>query len=163
MNFLRHPWLGLAVRLIVGGVFVYASLDKIAHPDLFAKIVFNYHLVPAPLINVVALLLPMTELLAGLFLILGIWPRSAAWVLSALTTIFIIALSINWFRGVNLECGCFSASSKVKGAIGSLIVRDVVLLAAALYSAMVRPWAALRPEPEPLVSAAPPEPAGAQL
>lgn len=160
MNFIRHPWFGFAIRLIVGGVFVYASLDKIAHPDLFARIVFNYHLVPAPLINLVALLLPMTELLAGLFLILGVWPRSAGWVLAALTTVFIVALSINWFRGVSLECGCFTASSKAKGAIGSLIVRDIVLLAAALHSAcLARPWAALRPEPVPTQ----PEPAPTQL
>lgn len=150
MNFLRHPWLGLVTRLVVGGIFVYASLDKVAHPDLFARIVFNYHLVPAPLINLVALLLPATELVAGVLLILGVWPRSAGLLLSALTVIFLVALSINWFRGVNLECGCFSASSKVKGTIGSLILRDVLLLAAALYITLcARPWAALAPEPEP--------------
>jgi len=154
MNFLRHPALGLVTRLAVGGIFVYASLDKIAHPDLFARIVFNYHLVPAPLINLVALLLPATELLAGTLLILGVWPRSAGLVLTALTLVFIVALSINWFRGVSLECGCFTASSKAKGAIGDLILRDIALLAAAAHTTfLARPWAALRPEPDSALSA----------
>lgn len=149
MNALRHPALGLLTRLVVGGIFVYASLDKIMHPDLFARIVFNYHLVPAPLINLVALLLPAVELVAGVLLILGVWPRAAGLVLTALTLVFIVALTINWFRGVSLECGCFTASSKAKGAIGGLILRDILLLAAALHTTfLARPWAALRPEPD---------------
>jgi uncharacterized membrane protein YphA (DoxX/SURF4 family) len=150
VNLLRHPWLGVLTRLVVGGIFVYASLDKIAHPDAFARIVFNYHMVPASLINLVALILPMVELLAGALLILGVWPRSAGLVLLTLTAVFIVALSVNWMRGVNLECGCFTVSSKAKGAIGSLILRDVLLLAAAVQTTcLARPKAALREDREP--------------
>lgn len=134
MSILRNGWLGLALRLVVGGVFVYASIDKILHPDQFARIIFNYHLVPASLINISALVLPWVEMLAGVFLILGIWPRAAGLVLTALVVVFLVALSINWVRGVNLECGCFTVSSKAKGAIGELIVRDVLLLIAAIQT-----------------------------
>jgi uncharacterized membrane protein YphA (DoxX/SURF4 family) len=134
VNFLRNPWLGVITRLVVGGIFVYASLDKVTHPDAFARIVFNYHLVPAPLINLIALVLPMVELVSGVLLILGVWPRSAGLILLVLTAVFILALSVNWVRGVSLECGCFSVSSKVKGTIGSLILRDLLLLAAAVQT-----------------------------
>jgi len=37
----------------------------------------------------------------------------------ALVVVFLVALSINWFRGVDLECGCFTVSGSAKGAIGS--------------------------------------------
>lgn len=134
MNLLRNPWLGVFTRLMVGGIFVYASIDKILHPEAFARIIFNYHLVPAPFINLGALLLPFVELLGGVFLILGIWPRSAGLVLVCLTLVFIAALSVNWVRGVNLECGCFTVSAKAKGAIGELVVRDVLLLLAAVQT-----------------------------
>lgn len=134
MNLLRNPWLGVITRLVVGGIFVYASLDKVTHPEAFARIVFNYHLVPASLINISALILPMVELVAGVLLILGVWPRSAGLILVALCVVFLAALSVNWIRGVSLECGCFSVSSKVKGTIGSLILRDVALLAAAVQT-----------------------------
>jgi uncharacterized membrane protein YphA (DoxX/SURF4 family) len=130
----QHPWLGVLTRLVVGGIFIYASLDKILHPEGFARIIFNYHLVPAPLINLVAIVLPWVEFGAGLFLVLGIWPRASGFILTGLVVIFLIALSVNWLRGVNLECGCFSVSGKGKSAIGELIVRDIVLLLLALQT-----------------------------
>ena len=141
MSLLRNPSLGVVTRLFVGGLFVYASLDKIAHPDAFARIVFNYHLVSAPLINIFALFLPWVELGAGLFLIIGVWPRASAMVLVTLTLVFIVALSVNWFRGVNLDCGCFTVSSKAKGAIGSLIIRDIGLLLLGIQAMIARPLA----------------------
>jgi len=131
---LRHPWLGLLTRLVLGGIFIYASLDKIMHPDGFARIIFNYHLVPAPLINLAAIMLPWVELGAGLFLILGIWTRASGLILTSLVLIFLVALSVNWFRGVSLECGCFTVSGAAKGAIGSLIVRDLLLLLLAIQA-----------------------------
>jgi len=130
----QHPWLGVLTRLVVGGIFIYASLDKILHPDQFARIVFNYHLVPASLINLFAIALPWVEFGAGVFLVLGIWPRASGFILTALVVVFLVALSINWLRGVNLECGCFTVSSKAKGAIGELVVRDLVLLLLALQT-----------------------------
>ena len=143
VTFLRNPWLGVVSRLIVGGIFVYASLDKIVHPEQFARIVFNYHLVPAPLINLFALVLPWVELGAGIHLVLGIWPRAAGTVLSALIVVFIVALSINWFRGVSLECGCFTVSGSARSGISSLLWRDVILFLLALqatFLAAPRAW-----------------------
>lgn len=137
-NLIQHPWLGVVSRLVVGGIFIYASLDKILHPEQFARIIFNYHLVPAPLINLVAITLPWVEFGAGLFLILGIWTRASGLILTALVLVFIVALSINWFRGVSLECGCFTVSGSAKGAISSLIMRDLLLL---LLSIQATFWA----------------------
>jgi uncharacterized membrane protein YphA (DoxX/SURF4 family) len=123
---LSNDWLTLLCRLIIGGVFIYASLDKIAHPDQFARIVFNYHLVPGSLINLMAIILPMTELIAGVFVITGIFYRGARAYLIILLSIFVIAIAVNVFRGVNLECGCFTVSSRAKSAGILLILRDAV-------------------------------------
>ena len=41
----------LLCRLAVGGTLLYASLDKIAHPSEFAQAVYNYRLVPLPLLH----------------------------------------------------------------------------------------------------------------
>lgn len=48
----------LVVRLFLGAVFVYASLDKILHPQAFAEMVYNYQLLPDVLINLTAIILP---------------------------------------------------------------------------------------------------------
>jgi uncharacterized membrane protein YphA (DoxX/SURF4 family) len=142
MSLLRNPWLGLVGRIIVGGIFVYASWDKLLHPESFARIVFNYHLVPASLINLAAIALPWIEFVAGVCLIFGVWPRSAGLILTALTVVFIVALSINWFRGVSIECGCFTVSSDAKSVISTLIFRDILLVLLAIQvTFLARPLA----------------------
>ena len=59
----------LAARLILGGVFVFASIDKILHPAAFAEAVYNYQILPDNLINLTAIVLPWLELVLGSLLI----------------------------------------------------------------------------------------------
>jgi hypothetical protein len=121
----------LACRLLVGGVFLYASLDKILHPTEFAKVVYNYQMLPVPLSNLLAMILPWLELFAGLALIVGVLVTESALLLSGLLVVFIIALSINLYRGLDVACGCLSLSGGRN--IGLLtVVEDVFLLLAAL-------------------------------
>jgi len=119
----------LIFRLILGVTFFYASLDKIAHPEQFAKIVYNYKILPGFLINLFAVTLPWIEFLAGLFLILGIFTESASILISFLLVIFVIAISINLFiRGVDLNCGCFSTNPTGKKEGINLLFKDFLFL-----------------------------------
>ena len=118
----------LILRLVLGITFVYASLDKIAHPDQFAKIIYNYKILPGFLINVFAVTLPWVELLAGLFLILGIFTESASLLISFLLVIFLFAISVNVLRGVDLNCGCFSTDPAGKKEGISLLFKDFLFL-----------------------------------
>jgi uncharacterized membrane protein YphA (DoxX/SURF4 family) len=119
----------LIFRLILGVTFVYASLDKIAHPEQFAKIVYNYKILPSFLINIFAVTLPWVEFLAGLFLILGIFTESASLLISFLLVIFVVAISINVFiRGVDLNCGCFSTNPAGKKEGINLLFKDFLFL-----------------------------------
>ncbi len=126
-------WIVPACRLILGGVFIYASIDKIAHPDAFADILYNYHLVPAWGIHFLAAWLPVLELLAGICLISGILLRGAATISGGLLIVFIVALGINLFRGYNIDCGCFTTGAGThEGGMIALILRDILLLAPAV-------------------------------
>ena len=42
---LFHPKLQLLVRIVLGGILVYASWHKIADPPDFAKIIYNLSLI----------------------------------------------------------------------------------------------------------------------
>ncbi len=68
----------LVLRIILGGIFVYASTDKILHPAAFAEMIYNYQIVPDFLINLSALVLPWLELFIGVCLISGKWMPGAA-------------------------------------------------------------------------------------
>ena len=118
----------LLFRLVLGVTFIYASLDKIAHPEQFARIVYNYKILPQFLINIFAVTLPWVELTAGLFLILGIFTESASLLVSFLFIIFIIATSVNLFRGVDLNCGCFSTDPAGKKEGADLLIKDFIFL-----------------------------------
>jgi uncharacterized membrane protein YphA (DoxX/SURF4 family) len=115
-------------RLALGGIFVYASLDKIAHPGEFAKIIANYAILPDFLVTLPALVLPWVELVAGLCLVAGLWRRSAALLLSLLLLVFMAALGFNALRGISMSCGCFSTSAADTESAYVLILRDLLIL-----------------------------------
>jgi putative oxidoreductase len=118
----------LIFRLVLGVTFVYASVDKIAHPDQFAKIVYNYKILPDFLINIFAVTLPWVELVAGLFLILGVFTEGASLLISFLLVIFLAAISVNVLKGIDLNCGCFSTDPAGKKEGISLLYKDFLFL-----------------------------------
>ena len=124
---INNSWIELAARWILGLTFIYASFHKILSPEEFARIVYGYDLFPHVLINLITIVIPFLELVAGLALIIGLYPRSAAIIINALLLAFIAALAINLIRGHEFDCGCFSTSqSGYTSSPKVTIVRDVI-------------------------------------
>lgn len=125
-HLLNNSWIEIAFRWILGITFIYASYYKIISPIDFAKIIYGYNLFPEVLINPIAIILPFLELISGLSLILGIYPRSAALIINGLLMAFIFILAVNIMRGYEFDCGCFSANKT--GSPKLMIARDVIYL-----------------------------------
>ena len=126
MNKEIEKYLVIICRLILGGVFIYASLDKIANPAEFAKAVGNYHVLPFGMENLVALILPWVELIVGICIITGILVDGSSILIIIMNVIFIFAISQALARGISIECGCFSTSSDSGSTIGiNTIIRDI--------------------------------------
>jgi putative oxidoreductase len=125
-NLLNNGWVEIALRWILGATFIYASYYKIMTPADFAKVLYGYNLFPGFLINLIAVILPFVELISGLSLILGIYPRSAALIINGLLLAFIFILTINILRGHEFDCGCFSANKT--GSPNLMVARDVIYL-----------------------------------
>ena len=130
-------WFVFLCRLGVGGVFLYASWDKLHEPRAFAEVIHNYRLVPYVLLHPWAHLLPVLELLAGAALVLGVLRRGAALTLAGLTVVFIAAIAAALARGLDISCGCFHTDSG-HGVGLELLLRDLVLLAACLPAIFAR-------------------------
>jgi len=124
----RNPYWLFLLRLALGGVFIVASLDKIAHPAAFALAIRNYQILPNAVSNLFAITLPWIELAAGVLLILGVKCRSNAVILSGLMLVFNVALLLALARGLNINCGCFDVDAK-EAINGWYILRDLSLLA----------------------------------
>lgn len=131
----------LLCRLAVGGVFIFASLDKFQHPGAFAQAIHNYRLVPYALLHPMAYLLPALELTAGIFLVLGLWRRGAALLSGLMTVVFMVAITSALLRGLDISCGCFHTDGG-HGVGLSLLARDLVLLLLCLP-----PWLAAESGP----------------
>jgi len=128
---LTHPVFLRVLGLLLGGVFIYASLDKIARPDRFADIVHDYEMLPLTLVNAFALAMPMVELVTGAALLLGFWRRPAGLLAAGLSALFMLAIAQALLRGLDIECGCFDVSGMSSTKAGwDLFVRDAGLLVA---------------------------------
>lgn len=105
MNYLKKYSI-LILRIIVGSVFLWASLSKIIDPAKFAREISNYHVMPFGLENTVAIFLPWLEFFIGSALILGIMVDGSVILCSALLIMFNMLVAQAMVRGFNIECGC---------------------------------------------------------
>jgi uncharacterized membrane protein YphA (DoxX/SURF4 family) len=108
-----QPWIGLLVRLGLGGVLLYAGYLKAFTPDKSMMAVRAYELLPIWLANAFGIILPWLEMGAGLLLIVGVAVRNAAIFGSVLMVAFIIAIAQAWARGLSIDCGCFGDGGAV--------------------------------------------------
>ncbi len=127
-NSFQNSWLELIARWILGATFIVASYHKIVEPAQFAKIIYGYYLFPHYSINLIAIILPFIEIITGIALVLGIYPRSASLILNIILFTFIIAVSINIARGHEFDCGCFAFgdTGDTSSAV-QLLIRDIIL------------------------------------
>jgi uncharacterized membrane protein YphA (DoxX/SURF4 family) len=149
---LRSPRFQLVARVLLGGYFVYASLDKIAQPAAFARIVYQWQVAGPLPSNLVAVTLPWIELLAGVLLVAGVWKRESALVIALLLVVFLAAATSVLARGIDVvNCGCTSLAASeaaaawpppwTRGVGWFLITRNLILLGSALLLAGVSPRA----------------------
>lgn len=117
-----------AARLLIGGMFVYASIYKVFDPANFAVSIRNYMIIPASWSNVVALTLPWIEIVAGAFLILGVQVRPSALLTTGMLGVFLGAIIYAFSIGLDIDCGCFSSAATSGGRIRVFhIARDAGL------------------------------------
>jgi cobalt-zinc-cadmium efflux system protein len=146
LKWLRHPAVYWVASIGLGAVFIYASLDKIARPLDFARIIYRYQLagpsaalgvVPA---NTLAVVLPWLEAVIGVLLVTGLWRREAAAITGGLLVVFLVAVGYVLWQGIDVgHCGCFTVGGEGRSAGWTLIAGDLGLLAVALYVALVPP------------------------
>lgn len=138
MNGMFHRGILLILRVVIGGIFIYAGISKIQDSQAFADSIATFELLSPALIDLFALGLPVLEIMLGLLLIIGWWRRSAILGILLLATLFTIALAQGLARGLHIDCGCFGggAPSAVKTSIS--LGRDVLLILVAAW--MYRPF-----------------------
>lgn len=138
-----RDWVGLACRLILGGVLLVAGGLKVGNLAESVEAVRAYRLLPYELTAVAGYALPLIEVAVGVLLILGLFTRFSGLVGALLLAAFVIAIASVWARGLSIDCGCFGGGgetdpAKALAAYPGEIARDLALMACGV-------WLSVRP------------------
>jgi uncharacterized membrane protein YphA (DoxX/SURF4 family) len=130
-------WLILALRVVIGAIFIVAGVSKLGHADVFAAQIAGFRLLPQVVIPPMATVLPFLEILLGGYLILGLFTRTAAWIAVAFFAAFDAAIASAVVRGMTVSCGCFGPNDTTVTTWAE-VARDFVFVVLAIIVA-VRP------------------------
>jgi len=133
------------VGIVLGGLFVYAGVQKHLAPYEFAEAILAYQLLPSALVGVVAATLSWIEIVSGISLILGyllrsrcfsnpfpldgILRRSGLLLILGQSLLFVAVLLITLARGLKIDCGCGLFFQRQVGL--ESILEDALLLGVA--------------------------------
>lgn len=120
-------------------LLLLAAVHKLTALDAFRATLDAYQLLPSVLVAPVSLLVPLSEIVLGAAWLLAIQLPTVALLSAVLLAAYSAAIAINLLRGrIHIDCGCGMASSAGKDTQLSwrLVVRNCLLIAAAL-SAML--------------------------
>ena len=79
----------LLVRLIVGGIFIFAGYNKLIDLQAFELAIRNYSILNDPWVAILVMILPAFELLVGLLIILRTLYMGSLVLVTLLTLTFI--------------------------------------------------------------------------
>ena len=124
------------IRVLIGAAFVIAGILKLFDPAAFAWTIFQYGLLPRNLLDIVAIGLPVIEVIAGIGLMLD--RSGSAAVITALLIIFLIILGYALRNGLDVDCGCFSSGEAGPDGLRKAIMRDVLMIIGLVYVYCIR-------------------------
>ena len=130
---LENKYLSLIARFILGIVFIYASIDKLADPALFAQSIGNYKILPSDIALIVATVLPWLEMLCGVSLLIGFFTGGSSLTVSVLLFIFTLFVISALLRSLDISCGCFTQDPNAHKIGWMKVAENIGLLSLSVY------------------------------
>ncbi|MFH1136199.1 MAG: MauE/DoxX family redox-associated membrane protein [Pseudomonadota bacterium] len=131
---LKSNWTYFLIRAGVAALFLTAGFIKIQDPGTFSSVIDAFGLLPRPLPDLLAIVLPIIEILAGVLLLFDL--KGGLPVITALTLMFCAVLLYGLQLGLDVDCGCYGPGDPEAEAFHDLrgaLVRDLWILTAIGY------------------------------
>ena len=93
-------------RIYLALVFILSGIDKVNDLNAFAQSIENYKIFPIYLVNIFAIIVPWIELVTGGLLLIGLFIKENAFIISSLLIVFTLAVLSAILRDLDIECGC---------------------------------------------------------
>ena len=110
LDALIDPYLQLVLRLVLGGLLLYAGLSKLTDRQAFQQAVAEYEVLPAGVARAFSNALPLIETALGVLLLAGLGTGIAASIATPLFASFALAIGVNMARGRHFDCHCFGST-----------------------------------------------------
>jgi uncharacterized membrane protein YphA (DoxX/SURF4 family) len=121
-------WCDRLIRFIIGSLFIVTGVMKLRDPEAFSVVINAFGIVPSPVTDILAIVLPIIEIIAGLGLVID-FPFSLQGV-SALLIVFMGILLYGMHLGLDIDCGCYGpgdVESRAFGGLRKAFYRDTVM------------------------------------
>lgn len=126
-----------AIRLIVGGLFIFSGLIKVNDPvgtaikleeyfDVFSNDIASFFYLFKEIALPLAVVLVVAEVVLGIMLILGVKLRFTVWSLSILIVFFTFLTFYSAYFNKVTDCGCFGDAIKLTP--WESFIKDIILL-----------------------------------
>ncbi|HMP79345.1 MAG TPA: DUF1559 domain-containing protein [Pirellulaceae bacterium] len=126
------------LMILVGTVFVATAFFHISNPIEFMNAVLAYQIVFGNSAIVVAGIVPIAELIIGVWLIYGAASRMMSFLASVLTLIYVGAQASAIIRKLSIDCGCFGPLSHQVGLASICIPLAMFLCCAVCFRCQCR-------------------------
>lgn len=123
------PWVAVAARVLVGGLFVFSGISKLIlpHGEVMA-LVKQYQVIPDLLVSPIAAGLPWLELVSGTALCIGFLTTPAAWLVATQLVGFSVLMVVVLVAQIPIDdCGCFG-NLGIRETPLHVLIRDLILL-----------------------------------
>jgi uncharacterized membrane protein YphA (DoxX/SURF4 family) len=125
-------WVYHFLRLGLACIFIYAGFIKLLDPRAFAHAIAQYDLLPETLLPLVAVGLPVLELLAGVGLSFEV--RGSLTLMALLLLIFLVILGYAIWQNLDIDCGCFTLDElAAQDGVITAFRRDLIMIGATLF------------------------------
>ena len=125
-------WPSRIVRWGLALVFLYAGTIKLLDPKAFARSISQYDLAPDFLLPVLAIGLPLLEILGAVGLVFAV--RGSLSLIFGLLLFFVGVLWYGILNDLDVDCGCFSPEElQAQAGLWQAFYRDLVMIGAAIY------------------------------
>lgn len=124
----------LLARLGLGITLLIAGASKATGRLKFEQSLYKFGFVPVATVRALSFIVPVTEVLLGILLVIGLFAREAAIASGFLISVFSVGIALNLMENRRVECGCFGVFSERPVTGWSLLRNGVLVGIAALIA-----------------------------